>query len=391
MKKALLLGTTAVVAASLFAAPSAKAAEFDVSVGGYMDQYFGYGDNEDPVSIGFGGTYTDPQNVQQFSNVEIHFNAEMTTDGGLTFGAEVQLMGDNDETSSRAVDEHFAFVEGQFGRVELGATPSGAFKQTVIAPNVGMPINNGEVDQVMLGFGTASGGFEYDRTTLGGTFLDIGADDAGQKVTYFTPNFNGFRGSVSYMPELSGSSDNIIADKSGDYADGWAAGIGYNGSFNDVSVAASAGYYAASAPTGADDYKAWNAGLNVGAQMGDGTVTLGGSYASVFSLDEGLFGGFATTFSSEQYAEGSAFDLGISYDTGPWAVSLTYLDGSTDGAGIPGPDVSVDTRVISGAARYKLAEGAALTGTIGHADRDATGAAFENSGFFAAAGLHLNY
>jgi hypothetical protein len=335
-----------------------------------MDQYFGYGDND---SGAWG--YSDSQDVQQFSNVEVHVNAEMTTDSGLTIGAEVQLMGDNDETSSRAVDEHFAFVEGQFGRVELGATPSGAFKQTVVAPNVGMPINNGEVDQLLVGFGPGGGGFTTDRTTLGGTFLDIGADDAGQKVTYFTPNFNGFRGSVSYMPELSGSSDNIIGDKSSDYADGWAAGIGYDGSFNDVMIAASAGYYMASAPTGADDYQAWNAGLNIGVAMGDGTVTVGGSYADVTSAD--IAGG-------PWFDEGSSFDLGISYDTGPWGVSLTYLDGDLD-------NLDTEVQVFSGAARYKLAEGAALTATIGHADGDAPGTTLDNEGFFAAAGLHLNY
>ena len=47
MKK-ILLGTTAIVAAGMIAAPSVDAAEkLKVSVGGYMEQWFGYTTTDD--------------------------------------------------------------------------------------------------------------------------------------------------------------------------------------------------------------------------------------------------------------------------------------------------------------------------------------------------------
>lgn len=384
MKKALLFGTTAFVAAGLLAAPAAHA--FEVSVGGYMDQYIGYGNNDSDVAFGVGNA--DPQDVQVFSNVSVQITAQQTFEqtavGALTIGAVVDLIGN--DSQDRTADQNYAFLESDFGRVELGATYSGAYKSHVIAPNVGMPINNGELGNIMAGFGGTNG---THRTVMGGTFLEIGRTQNGQKITYMTPSFSGFSASVSYQPDVevaapfvAPASENLISDKDFDYHGGWAAGIAYNGQFNNVGVDASAGYYYAKAPdVGAlDNYKGYNLGLALSAMYNGAEVAVGGSYArtqETTGLD--AIGGFPLE-------DGSAWDLGVSYDTGIWAASFTYQRGRSD---VFGADIDIDTFALG--TRYKIGEGAHLTGTLGHVKAEWASALDVNKGFFAAAGVHIDF
>lgn len=56
-------------------------------VGGYMEQWFGYGSSDtDTVS----GVVKD---LDMQADAEIHFTGSMTTDNGMTFGVNVQLEG----------------------------------------------------------------------------------------------------------------------------------------------------------------------------------------------------------------------------------------------------------------------------------------------------------
>ena len=112
MKKALLLGTSAIVAAGMFAAPAHAADPIEISVGGFMNQWFGYQDNDDAPGV-------DTQTFEQWSNSEIIFNGKTTLDNGLQVGIQVQLEANTD--TSDQIDESFAFVEGSFGRFVIGS------------------------------------------------------------------------------------------------------------------------------------------------------------------------------------------------------------------------------------------------------------------------------
>ena len=59
MTKKLLLGSTALVAASLVS--SAASAQIEMRLGGFMNQWFGYGDNDSQYNL---------QDVDQWSNSE---------------------------------------------------------------------------------------------------------------------------------------------------------------------------------------------------------------------------------------------------------------------------------------------------------------------------------
>ena len=83
MKKS-LLATTALAALGVatVAAP-ASAAGFEMKVGGFMEQWFGYSDNSNSAQ-------PDSDVMEQHSDTEIHFKASQTLDNGLKVGATVE-------------------------------------------------------------------------------------------------------------------------------------------------------------------------------------------------------------------------------------------------------------------------------------------------------------
>ena len=77
MKKS-LLATTALAAlgAVAVAGPATAAEKIKVSVGGYMEQWFGYSDNKNSVNA-------DRLAFDQQSDGEIHFKGSTTLDNGI--------------------------------------------------------------------------------------------------------------------------------------------------------------------------------------------------------------------------------------------------------------------------------------------------------------------
>jgi outer membrane protein OmpU len=364
MKKALLLGTSALVAAGMFAGTAEAADPISIKVGGFMNQWFGYQDND----------IDDVQDFDQWSNSEIIFNGKTTLDNGLQVGLQVQLEAN---TSGDQIDESFAFVEGSFGRFVIGSENDAAYLMHYAAPNVGMPINSGSQTQYII---NPTGGGMF-RTVFGSTFITPGGDNDGQKITYFTPRFSGFQFGVSYLPDVdaTGGDRNSLTTDTAVYHDGFSAGLNYVNSFSGFDVAASGGYYFATAPdsTALDDFSAFSLGLNVGF----GGFTLGGSYANI---TDGVVSGTTTT-------EGQGYDVGLSYETGALGFSVTYFHGETDGDMTIAGDDEHDT--FQGSASYALGAGVRVIGSVGYTefDGEAAGDADNNDGLWVTTGLALSF
>tara|TARA_X000000368_G_scaffold134796_2_gene105776 strand:+ start:6196 stop:7305 length:1110 start_codon:yes stop_codon:yes gene_type:complete len=369
MKKALLLGTSAIVAAGMFAAPAHAADPIEISVGGFMNQWFGYQDNDDASGV-------DTQTFEQWSNSEIIFNGKTTLDNGLQVGVQVQLEAN---TFGDQIDESFAFVEGSFGRFVIGSENDAAYLMHYAAPNVGLPINSGS-QYHHISNPTGGGMF---RTVFGSTFITPAGDDDGQKITYFTPRFSGFQFGVSYLPDIdtTGGDRNSLTTEQADYTDGFSVGLNYVNSFSGFDLAAAGGYYYASAPDAAaptggsiDDFQAFSLGLNVGF----GGFTLGGSYADI---TEGAIAGTRTT-------EGMGYDVGLSYETGALGFSVTYYHGETDGDVFIAGDDEHDS--YAGSVSYAIGPGVSVLGTLGYTEFDGE-AGNDNDGFYLTTGLALSF
>ncbi len=356
MKNRLLAGT-ALVAAGMLVAPAVQAEEpIQLSVGGFMEQYFGYGSSD----------IDDRDHFDQKSDSEIIFSGSTTLDNGIQFGVNVQLEGN---TSGDQIDESYAFIEGDFGRVLLGSENTAGYLMSVGAPNVGIGINSGDQgDWVPV---ESDANFAA-RGTLGATSLENAVVNDVNRLTYFTPRFSGFQGGISYTPDAE-EDDNSQPSENAEYHDGVDVGINFVESVAGIDVEAFGRYGTASndAP-GGDDPEVFGAGIT----LGYAGFTVGGSYGQQEEGGEN---------------EGQAWDVGASYATGPWGVSLSYFIGEAEGSAASGDE---EVQTVEAAASYALGPGIKLIGSVGYNDfdDDETGAADDsNDGYWVVTGIKLSF
>ncbi|WP_282604776.1 porin [Pelagibius sp. Alg239-R121] len=351
-----LLGGTALVAAGMLAAPAVQAEDpIQLGVGGFMEQYFGYASSD----------IDDRDHFDQKSDSEIIFSGSTTLDNGIQFGVNVQLEGN---TSGDTIDESYAFIEGDFGRVLLGSENTAGYLMSVAAPNVGIGINTGDqIDWVPI-VNEAS----YFRGTLGSTFVENNAVNDVNRLTYFTPRFSGLQGGISYTPDAA-EDDNTQPSENAAFHDGIDVGLNFTENFGGFDVAAYGRYgIASNDATGGDDPTIFSTGL----ELGFAGFTVGGSYAQ--QEDAGR-------------NEGQAFDIGAAYGTGPWAVSVTYFQGEADGDTASNGDEEIST--VEVAASYALGPGIKVIGSVGYNefDDDSDGTDDSNDGYWVVSGIQLSF
>ena len=399
MTKTQLLGTTALVTTSLLASPAT--AQIEMRLGGYHEQWFGFGNNEDRFNL---------QDVDQWSNSEIFFLGQGITQNGLTFGVNIQLEGN---TVGDQIDESFLFLSGGFGRINLGSENSAGYLMQASAPNVGIPINTGWITQHIAN-PTGTGMF---RQPFGSTFIEPAGDNDGQKVTYFTPPFSGVQLGVSYLPDIdpTGGDRNALVTDTENYTNGVSVGANYTAGFDGIDILIAGGFFYAAAPndvgtvTGSDgstiDLDENFIGYSAGVSVTLGGFEIGGSMAQVIDgrlttsdtttvgVGDGtttLTAPAGTTF--VRSSEGIAFEVGAAYAQDAWSVSATYFRGESEGLlDVPGED-EFETYLASG--RYDLGAGLSIAASLGFAgfDSELTGATgdFDNDGFLASIGVLIS-
>lgn len=320
MKKT-LLGTTALVSAGLIAGPALASDPLTVTVGGTVTAGFYVIDADD-----IGGTsFNDTKVALVARNIDI--KAEGTLDNGMVAGVLATLsLGDdwnnhfnNNDATFR---ELFAYLEGGFGRFEIGGTDGAAFKMHYTSPWF-VPGNGLDSVNILNATDVSSYGFRHS------TFSLMAAD--ANKVTYFTPRFAGFQLGLSYTPETTFNGPNpnglgLVADNSS-IEDVIEVALNYAGSFGGVDIGVDGFYVSGDAPTGVpgSDPEELGFGLN----LGMAGFTLGGSWYQSEDLAP-VSGALASALSYEE----EVWTVGLSYGTGPWTVGVAYLNDEGTGAGI---------------------------------------------------------
>ncbi len=343
-----LLLTTALVT---FAAIPAAHAELEVTLGGYVTFQAGFFNNDDANS----------SDRDFLSEAEIHVTAKATTESGLTYGAYVEMQGSTNETTN--VDEANLFLEGNFGRIELGDQEGAGSALTVLAPYVGI----GQVMGSYADFVTdADSGYSVSETAGDPGFKAIDTGDA-TKATYYTPVFSGFQAGLSYIPEVDDQSDGEevqFLDNVGNHDNAYEIGLAYNGEFSNVTVALGAQYTGADAKDGSglEDISAYS----VGAQLGYKGFTFGGGYTN--DGDSGQTAGAADD-------DVSSYNLGLTYESGAWGVGVSYLDIDFDDAAVPFDVGGVvgsggDYTAYGFGGTYKVAPGLSVGADLVFFDRD---------------------
>ncbi len=349
----LLLGTTALATAALLSAGAHAAEGPKVTVSGFYTGVLMAGDD---------GVPSDRNVSLDTWNAEVHFNAEGTAANGLTYGAHIELEG---TTQNDQIDESFMYLKGGFGQLIIGNDDPVGEKMGYISP---APDAYGilSVNSPNYNFGNPAGISAATITTVN----DFGGDSS--KVIYISPQLSGFQFGLSYSPDAcedrSCNNGGFEADNNSTVADGvaygqqFAAALAFSKEFSGVNVGLSATYSwnEAENVSGPNpppsvrfkDTTLYGFGANIGAPVGAGTVTLGGSYLATKNLN-GL-----------KDVDADAFDAGIQYAQGPWTVGVQSAWYSDDR-----PDH--DMYAVSFGGGYEVATGLGVSAGMIHYDRQA--------------------
>ena len=330
-----LLATTALAFAGALAAGQASAADkLSVGVSGYMKQWVGMTSIEE-------GTYGEGDAAEMRegamdirSNSEVYVKGSLEADNGLTFGVVFEFEGNGPGN----IDESYAWVSGDFGKLRIGAEDSAHSLMVYGVPNAGLDL--GEVRMF----------FPENEAYYTANWQ---ADN--KRIVYMTPRMEGVQLGLSYGP---GANEAYGHESGGDLpnndGDTFSVALNTSHDFAGGTVKLAVGHIS----RGPDDVDATNAAAQ---------VSMSGITVSVAHLDD-------------DKGDQSMTVAGVMYSDGPISISGNY--GMNDKAA---GEVSIGMLSMG----YQLAPGVALKSSLFASESDATQvmksdgsmADFEGTGF----------
>ncbi len=323
MKKG-LLGSTAIIGATVLAAGVANAAEAPTwKLNGVMNFQVYVVDRD---SINPGPKTTDVTDLYfGVDESELHVNVSGTADNGLNYGFKIELQTNTDDGS--VADEARLQLSGGWGTLQLGDEDGAE------------DIMNYGGENVM----GATGGFDGDQDDVAfiGNFVypSIAGDTSDStKISYFSPRMSGFQIGASFAPNATAGDPAPLDDT---VFQNWiGAGANYDNSFGGVRVRASAVYGGASyeGPGAVEDISSWA----VGGIVGFGPVSVGANYADNGDSGAAVGSGFDHTY----------WNAAAGFETGPIYLAAGY---TVHEYSVPGS--SFEPSAISVTADYSVAPG----------------------------------
>ncbi len=337
--------------AGLATASMAQADDMKVTFSGSLDYQFAFTDadqeaNGDGVRI---GAVADQS--------ELVWDAQGIADNGLEYGANVQwryVTG-----NGGAFDEAYLSFGGDWGLVRFGADDD-------VVDNMATGAN--DVMAHSEGFDGEFGDY-YTQIGDAGAIGTSGSSGDANKVAYYTQDFAGFQGGVSFTPH-DGDTFQIGGADNGTGHNIIETAVGYGGSFGDIDVGASLGYRHGTAEDGTsgnelEDHSAWRLG---------GIVSVAGFHIGAGYGDNGD----SACLKNTSCDAGDNYQLGLGYDHGLGRVAVGYAHG--DNTNNNGTKDTIEVMNLS--ADFGLAEGLTAYGDLVHvqSDNGTAGAANENEG-----------
>lgn len=415
MKK-VLIASTALVAATMVSAGAASASEkIKLNLGGFSKWWVVGAFNEDgynrdlskaSAAAGASGTTQNPAEVDIKGDNEIYFGGSTTLDNGLQVGIDVQLEagGHTDAkqnagaTTTDVIDESYVWLAGGFGKVIVGSKNNGTYLIHNTAPDAAGNWNEGGImtggNAIARPNGITTNGIANNAAgaviatvdQMGQIATDAGGNTAGtgsttailtdgdsEGITYVSPTFYGFTFGASYKGNGL-SEDNRGVE--GNAMPVYGAGLLYANTFGGVGIKADVGYAqynprGAAAGAGAGGpgtiehglQREYSAGLN----LSYAGFTLGGSYRQIVDNKSGLRNaGALNNFDSvnNKDYDGKAWDLGLMYASGPYAVSFAYFNSKTEGLVADVDQDKIEAYQLSG--KYNLGAGVDVLASAGY-------------------------
>jgi len=288
MKK-VLLGTTALVAAS---ALSVGAANAEMSVNGNAYQSFGF-------ALDSGDQASDP-GAYNYQDADIQFRGNATTDSGLDVQVRFDISAE--DTGNIASDEMYIQLTDDWGTLNVGSNDSA---MDMMVGGAAWATYNGIDSGTWRGY-THAGDSIYTTASFTG-------DAAG--ISYFTPTMNGLGIGVSYQGR-TGTDANRAANEGGNFHNNLSLGVKYSGDMDGVGLTLAAGVDHSANTTydnggaGGDDSRT---DFRAHADVSTGGFTLSGSFNQV---------DYDTSTTAK--VDNQTFTLSGVYATGPHSIGLEY-------------------------------------------------------------------
>jgi len=343
MKK-ILLGTTAVIALGTMSSEAFAAEKIKLELGGFMRHYVGL-TNSDEVASTDSAAARD-KDISQWSNTEIYFTGNTTLDNGIKVAARVEMEADGAATTN--VDRSWLTISSDaMGALSIGHHPHFGDDNMVRVPNAGN-FDWGDTDS-WAGTATAAATSSAVFAPVSVDISDAGGDSA--KLKYISPNFSGVTVGMSYSAAEAGNASNARRVL-GTAEDGYTFGAAWSGDLGGAAVSADV----TRMNFGANNQDVTHVGLNVGMAG----FTVGGGYSD-----------FNDTAANSSVADGNAWELGVSYATGPYSVSAGYMRAEDKNTvATPGDDKDTKWNI---AATYDMGAGVALAANYFHSKADPEG------------------
>ncbi len=358
----LLLGTTALVGASLLMAGSAYAqAKPTVKVGGYFKFEVLASDQDEEELNG-----ASPNRGYAFvTDSEVTVTGSGKTDAGMKWTARVEIETDTNATGN--TDEAWLRLSGSWGQVNLGNEDGAEDLMQHNAKNAVGGAGDGGVD------GDFYDAFHWDsvnsRFIAGAKLEPDSGDDT--KITYFTPRVGGLQAGVSFTPDLGSAGRKQGPDNNGDFESAWGFGVNFVQKIGGAKVSVSGVAHIAESEvkktvtvinsntsttsfSRAEDLRAWA----VGAAVGYGNWTVGAGYT-----DSGDGGESKTIIGDD---DSTSWNAGIGYSQGPVKLGLSWIHVEVED---PAGGEDEGDAVILGAT-YSLGGGASVYGDFFWFDTD---------------------
>ena len=357
----LLLGTTAIVGASLVMAGGAYAAKPKVKVNGGIKFEFG-GSTQDVDAFGDAPGFASkgPNRGYAFqTSSEVHINVSGKTDAGMKWKARVEFETDTNVAGSdgknqteSAIDETWIRFSGSWGQIRLGNEDGAEDLMHISGEGAAKKAGAGGIDghwDDYVGWREVNSRFAHEPT------LTEDSSDA-TKITYFTPRVGGLQAGVSFTPDTGAHGQATNTDNSSDFENTWGIGVQFKKKFGGVKVAAAVvAHIGDNEDESKEDIAAWM----VGAEIGYGSWKLGGGYQ-----DNGDGGEKKSVVGDD---DTRAWDVGLGYSQGPVILGLSYLHAEVE----QGDDGEDEGDTVNFGATYMLGGGAKVYAEVFWFDTEA--------------------
>ncbi|KIE05540.1 hypothetical protein NF27_DP00840 [Candidatus Jidaibacter acanthamoeba] len=341
---------------------------------------------------------------------------------GLKYGGAIKLYADTSKAkngSKDIADNVMTYVESGFGRIEAGSHGGATDKMKVSAVSVAKATGgidgdykfwiHGNTSQLEANPDPVKPEYEsYEDIFVSDPYLAVGTEitSKANKISYYTPSFNGFKAGVSYAPdsEAKGTIENAKKhtrknDRGLGYTNIVELALQYEQTFDDLEFNTSFLYQHGKAKKyivngvekGRKKLNAWEVGALIRYQ----NFAVAGSY-----IDWGKTGATTAKLAGQKYGA-SLWNVGAAYETDKFGASVTYYEskrGATvswnSGSGKFSDNLASEynkLKVLSLGVEYKLAQGLMPYAEATHFKHDRAGTVKDNKGQVYLAGVKVSF